>query len=81
MRIWLLSLANKWRSTMTLKFLRANEVCDRSGLKRSQIFYLEKNGKFPRRVKISERAAGWVETEIDRWIESRIIASRGNASR
>ena len=34
---------------------------------------LEKDGKFPKRVKIGHRIA-WVETEIDAWIKTKIEA-------
>jgi prophage regulatory protein len=58
------------------RFLRLPRVEDRTGLKHSQIHTLEVAGKFPKRIKISERASGWLEHEIDAWIEQRVIASR-----
>jgi prophage regulatory protein len=59
------------------RFLRLPQVEDRTGLKHSQIHTLEVSGRFPKRVKISERASGWLEHEIDAWIEQRVMASRG----
>lgn len=59
-----------------LKIIRLPAVEDRVGLKKSQINALERAGKFPRRVRISARAAGWVESEIDDYIRARIAASR-----
>lgn len=58
------------------RFLRLPLVEDRTGLKHSQIHTLEVLGKFPKRIKISERASGWLEHEIDAWIEQRVTASR-----
>ena len=58
------------------RFLRLPLVEDRTGLKHSQIHTLEVSGKFPKRIKISERASGWLEHEIDAWIEQRVTASR-----
>jgi len=59
-----------------LRFLRLPLVEERTGLRHTQIHKLETQGKFPKRVKISERASGWVEHEIDQFLEARIAASR-----
>lgn len=60
-----------------LRLLRLPDVEQRVGLRRSAIHKLEQAGKFPRRVRISARAAGWVEHEINDYIHARIAASRG----
>ena len=60
----------------TYRILRLPRVEDRVGLKHSQIHSLETRGQFPRRIKISERASGWLEHEIDQWIAGRAAASR-----
>ena len=54
-----------------LRIIRIRETAERVGLQKSQIEALEKAGKFPRRVRISDRAVGHVESEIDAWLESR----------
>jgi prophage regulatory protein len=59
-----------------LRIIRLPAVADKVGLKRSQIYVLERAGKFPRRVPISDRATGWLEHEIDDFIRARIAASR-----
>jgi prophage regulatory protein len=59
------------------RMLRLPAVEDRTGLKRTQIHYLESTGRFPKRIKLSERASGWLEHEIDAWIDSKVTASRG----
>lgn len=41
------------------------------GLSRTTIERLEKQGKFPRRILLSERAVGWDEGEILKWLEQR----------
>ncbi|HUR42196.1 MAG TPA: AlpA family phage regulatory protein [Verrucomicrobiae bacterium] len=53
--------------------LRRREVQARTGLSRSAI-YADKG--FPRAVRIGARAVAWVESEVNRWIEARIAASR-----
>jgi prophage regulatory protein len=54
--------------------LRSPVVEVRTGLSKTRIDELEKRGLFPRRVKISERAVGWVESEIDQFIRAKIEA-------
>jgi prophage regulatory protein len=58
----------------TVTLLRKPEVERRVGLKRSRIDELEREGKFPRRIPISNRAVAWSSAEIDEFIEARIAA-------
>nr|WP_213396473.1 AlpA family phage regulatory protein [Yoonia sp.] len=44
---------------------------------RTHITRLEKAGLFPRRVRLGAGRVGWVEEEIDAWIESRIAERDG----
>jgi prophage regulatory protein len=44
------------------------------------IYRLEKAGKFPRRVKISEARVGWIASEIEAYLQER-AALRENAGR
>lgn len=44
---------------------------------KTQLWRLEKAGKFPRRVKIGSRN-GWIETEVDAFIEEQIAARDAN---
>ena len=57
-----------------LALLRRPEVERRTGLKSTQLDEKEKHDDFPKRVQISARAVGWVESEIDAWIHERIRA-------
>lgn len=56
------------------RFLRQPEVKARVGLSTMQIWRLEKQGKFPRRCKIGENSVGWLESEIDEFINTRVAA-------
>ncbi|WP_310046514.1 AlpA family transcriptional regulator [Luteibacter sp. 3190] len=60
-----------------IQFLRLPTVCARTGLSRSQVYRLEAEGRFPRRVKLALSTSAWVESEIQRWSAERIAASRG----
>ncbi|WP_439574926.1 helix-turn-helix transcriptional regulator [Phreatobacter sp.] len=57
--------------------LRREEVTRRTGLARSTIYKLAGLGQFPRPVKITGRASGWLETEIDAWQKSRLAERDG----
>ena len=58
------------------RILRRKEVEEKVGLGRSSIYQKVKTGGFPKPINISERAIGWVESEIDDWISSRIEEAR-----
>ncbi|MBX7259893.1 MAG: AlpA family phage regulatory protein [Candidatus Hydrogenedentes bacterium] len=49
---------------------------DRTGLRRSSILDGVVRGNFPSPIKLSSRAVGWLESDVNGWIESRIAASR-----
>jgi len=48
------------------------------GLCRSHVHKLVSQGLFPRQIKLGLRSSGWVESEIDTWLEQRIAESRPN---
>lgn len=54
------------------KFLRLNDIKNITGLSRSTIYLMIKNGDFPNSVKIGARAVGWIDSDLQSWIESRI---------
>jgi prophage regulatory protein len=54
------------------RLIRLPEVEQRTGLTRDQITAEEIAGRFPQRVSLTNRAVGWVESEVDRWIAERI---------
>ena len=61
---------------MAEAIIRLPTVKNRTGLCRSTIYLLVKEGTFPAPVSLGERAVGWVESEITDWIASRIEVSR-----
>jgi prophage regulatory protein len=60
------------------RFLRIKEVQNRVGLKRSQIYLLIQQQKFPSQIKLSKRSCAWLESEINQWIQNLIKKSRKN---
>lgn len=56
--------------------LRIQEVKRRSGLCRTEIYHRMKVGQFPKNVPLSIRSVGWVESEIEKWVQDRIAQAR-----
>ncbi len=54
------------------KILRMKQVVERTGICRAMVYRLQRLGQFPQSIKLSERATGWLEHDVDAWIESRI---------
>lgn len=53
-------------------FLRLPEVMKRTGLGRSTLYSLISEGEFPRAVLLSKRLVGFVESEVDAWVWTKI---------
>jgi prophage regulatory protein len=62
-----------------LKVLRRKAVVERTGYSAMHIYRLEREGKFPKRIQLGPNAVGWIEHEVDAWIESK-MAQRENAA-
>ena len=60
--------------------LRLPAVKARTGLARSTIYLYVSQGAFPRPVKLGVRAVGWLDAEVESWLQSRIAISRLNNS-
>ena len=56
--------------------LKRPAVQARTGLSRSTIYLMMAQGAFPKPIPLGARAVGWIESEIDTWLESR-KAQRG----
>ncbi len=56
--------------------LRLPAVKTSTGLSRSTIYLRIAEGTFPKPVGLGGRAVGWLEAEIQEWLERRIAASR-----
>lgn len=55
-----------------MRVLRAKEVQDRlGGCSRMQLYRLEKSAQFPIRIHIGRNSVGWLEHEVDAWLEAR----------
>lgn len=61
------------------RVLRLPQVCAKTGLCRSMIYQMESELRFPRRIKIGTRAVGWLEEEVQAWLDRRVELSRASA--
>lgn len=53
------------------RIFRMKELCQTYGLSRSTIYRLIEAGRFPKPIKISAKAVGWISTELDEWLANR----------
>ena len=57
------------------KILRLRAAKDLTGLSRSSIYLMMRAGTFPKNISLGARAVGWLEADIQAWIDSRISAT------
>jgi len=61
---------------MNSRIIRKQELFSKVGMSDVQIWRWEKKGLFPKRISLGGRSVGWLESEIDAWLEKR-AAERG----
>ena len=65
---------------MTHSILRLPTVKSRTGLSRSTIYPRISQDMFPKPVSLGARAVGWLEDEIQAWLENQVAQSRKTGS-
>jgi len=54
------------------RILRNRAVCDKAGFRGSSTLYAAMDNEgFPRPIALGPRSVGWIEEEVDAWIEAR----------
>ncbi|MCL1093659.1 helix-turn-helix transcriptional regulator [Shewanella kaireitica] len=61
---------------MFKKVIRLPEVKNKTGLSRSSIYLRISKGEFPASTSLGGRAVGWFESDIDKWLDECIAASK-----
>lgn len=56
--------------------LRRKQVEARTGLARSTIYQHVRAGRFPAPINLGAKSVGWIEAEVNAWLEARIDDSR-----
>jgi prophage regulatory protein len=62
---------------MSHRVIRLPEVITKTGLGRTTIYRMELSGYFPQSIPLGGKAVGWIEAEIDAWIEERMAERQG----
>ncbi len=52
-------------------FIRIKELEAMTGLPKSTIYRMAREGRLPKPVKLAQRASGWRKSEIDQWAATR----------
>lgn len=63
-----------------MQIIPIKEVCRRVGISRTTVWQLIRDGKFPRLVQITPKRKGFVDSEIDAWINARIAERDAEAA-
>jgi prophage regulatory protein len=61
------------------RVLRLPQVIEKTGLGRDSIYRGAREGWFPKPIKLSTRASGWISSEVDAFVE-RCAALRDNSA-
>ncbi|OFC70826.1 helix-turn-helix transcriptional regulator [Alteromonas confluentis] len=61
---------------MSHKIMRLPEVIQMTGLSRSTIYLRMGKGSFPQTISLGERAVGWLLSDIEAWLDARVVASK-----
>jgi prophage regulatory protein len=61
---------------MVPKILRLPAVIDKTGLSRATIYLKISKKTFPLPISLGERSVGWLESEVEAWIQRQIEYSR-----
>ena len=56
------------------RILRKPDLTLKIALSDATIARLERKGKFPKRIQLGGNSVGWLESEIDAWIQERAEA-------
>jgi prophage regulatory protein len=61
---------------MKHRILRLPDVKTSTGLSRSTIYFRMAEGSFPKQIALGPRTVGWLEEEIQEWLERQIQTTR-----
>lgn len=64
---------------MASKILDIDQIMALTGLSHRSIYTAIQKGQFPRQIQLTARRVGWLESEIDAWIDERIADRDGVA--
>jgi prophage regulatory protein len=57
-----------------MRIIRRHQLTDKVGYCLAHIYRLERQGLFPQRIRLGRRAVGWVDEEVEAWLQERVDA-------
>ena len=60
------------------RVLSQQTVLDRVPVSRTTLWRMERAGLFPRRIQVSAHRVGWIEADVNAWVEARRRDHDGN---
>lgn len=63
---------NHFETSPSIKLIRLKTVLEKLGIARSSFYAGVAEGRFPRPIRLTERTAAWLESEIDDLIRQKI---------
>ena len=64
---------------MDQKIIRKPALFSKIGLSDATSWRMEKKGDFPKRLRLGGNSCGWLETEVNQWIEGRLADRHAKA--
>ena len=62
------------------RVIKLAQVIEITSLSSATIYRLIKTGQFPKQLKLAQRSSGWLEEEINNWLDSKRINRDGGVS-
>jgi len=62
---------------MNNQIIKLPAVRELTTLSSATIYRLISKGEFPKQIKLAERSSGWLKSEVDDWLESKITQRDG----
>jgi|TARA_B110000858_G_scaffold38294_1_gene43179 prophage regulatory protein len=56
------------------RILKVKQVAEEINVSISQVYKLVSEGMLPKPIKLGERGSGWLTSEIDAWLQSKVDA-------
>ncbi len=55
-----------------MRFMKLPEVKNMTGLGKSTIYEMMKDGRFPHNIKLGKRSVAWPSDQIEHWMNERV---------